>query len=105
MQGSSEPIVQDLVLVVEEAIGIPLDFQKLTFKGKPLKEMETPFSALGIQNGHQVMLFGIKNSPEEEVEKKKLKDLKKSVERRVDHVEDLNQELTGIQQGFLAKDL
>ncbi|XP_077768420.1 BAG family molecular chaperone regulator 1 [Canis aureus] len=104
-QGCSEPIVQDLAQVVEEATGVPLPFQKLIFKGKSLKEMEKPLSALGIQNGCRVMLIGKKNSPEEEIELKKLKDLEKSVEKIADQLEGLNKELTGIQQGFLAKDL
>ncbi|KAM9083366.1 BAG family molecular chaperone regulator 1 isoform 1-T1 [Megaptera novaeangliae] len=104
-EGCSEPIVQDLAQVVEEATGVPLPFQKLIFKGKSLKEMETPLSALGIQNGCRVMLIGKKNSPEEEAELKKLKDLEKSVEKIADQLEELRKELTGIQQGFLAKDL
>lgn len=72
---------------------------------KSLKEMEKPLSALGIQNGCRVMLIGKKNSPEEEIELKKLKDLEKSVEKIADQLKELNEELTGIQQGFLAKDL
>lgn len=35
-QGSSEPTVQDLAQVVEEATGVPLPFQKLIFKGRHL---------------------------------------------------------------------
>ncbi|XP_036754050.2 BAG family molecular chaperone regulator 1 isoform X3 [Manis pentadactyla] len=97
-QGGSEPIVQDLAQVVEEATGVPLPFQKLIFKGKSLKEMEKPLSALGIQNGCRVMLIGKKNSPEEEVELKKLKDLEKFVEKVADQLKELNKELTGIQQ-------
>ncbi|DAA26643.1 BAG family molecular chaperone regulator 1 isoform X1 [Bos taurus] len=104
-EGNSEPIVQDLAQVVEEATGVPLSFQKLIFKGKSLKEMEMPLSALGIQNGCRVMLIGKKNSPEEEAELKKLKDLEKSVEKIADQLEELNKDLAGIQQGFLAKDL
>nr|XP_008260545.1 BAG family molecular chaperone regulator 1-like [Oryctolagus cuniculus] len=104
-QGSSEPIVQDLAQVVEEAIRVPLPFQKLIFKEKSLKEMEAPLSALGIQNGCRVMLIGEKNCPEEEAELKKLKDLEKSVEKIASQLEELNKELSGIQQGFLAKDL
>ncbi|XP_058157963.1 BAG family molecular chaperone regulator 1 [Dasypus novemcinctus] len=104
-QGCSEPVVQDLAQVVEEATGVPLPFQKLIFKGKSLKEMEQPLSAVGIQNGCRVMLIGKKNSPEEEVELKKLKDLEKSVEKIADQLEGLNKELAGIQQGFLAKNL
>uniref|UniRef100_A0A8D2C4V6 BAG family molecular chaperone regulator 1 n=1 Tax=Sus scrofa TaxID=9823 RepID=A0A8D2C4V6_PIG len=104
-EGCSEPIVQDLAQVVEEATGVPLPFQKLIFKGKSLKEMKTPLSALGIQNGCRIMLIGKKNSSEEEVELKKLKDLERSVEKIAHQLEELNKELTGIQQGFLAKDL
>lgn len=32
-QGNSEPIVQDLAQLVEEATGVPIPFQKLIFKG------------------------------------------------------------------------
>ncbi|KAL1777155.1 BAG family molecular chaperone regulator 1 [Sigmodon hispidus] len=104
-QGNSEPTVQDLAQLVEEATGVPLPFQKLIFKGRSLKEMETPLSALGIQNGCRVMLIGEKSNPEEEVELKKLKDLEVSVEKTANHLEELNKELFGIQQGFLAKEL
>lgn len=104
-QGNSEPVVQDLAQLVEEATGVPLPFQKLIFKGKSLKEMETPLSALGMQNGCRVMLLGEKSNPEEEVELKKLKDLEGSVEKTANHLEELNKELSGIRQGFLAKEL
>lgn len=104
-QGNSEPVVQDLAVLVEEATGVPLPFQKLIFKGKSLKDMETPLSALGIQNGCRVMLIGEKSNPEEEVELKKLKDLEVSVEKTANHLEELNKEFSGIQQGFLAKEL
>ncbi|EGW05988.1 BAG family molecular chaperone regulator 1 [Cricetulus griseus] len=67
--------------------------------------METPLSALGIQNGCRVMLIGEKNNPEEEPELKKLKDLEVSVEKTADHLEELNKELSDIQQGFLAKEV
>lgn len=104
-QGNSEPVVQDLAQLVEEATGVPLPFQKLIFKGKSLKEMETPLSALGMQNGCRVMLIGEKSNPEEEVELKKLKDLEVSAEKIANHLQELNKELSGIQQGFLAKEL
>lgn len=104
-QGHSEPIVQDLAQLVEEATGVPLPFQKLIFKGKSLKEPGTPLSALGIQNGCRVMLIGEKNNPEEEIELKKLKDLEVSVEKTANHLEELNKELIGIQKGFLPKEL
>ncbi|KAK2492689.1 hypothetical protein MC885_005877 [Smutsia gigantea] len=88
-QGGSEPIVQDLAQVVEEATGVPLPFQKLIFKGFSLG---SPYDQP-------------QSSPEEEVKLKKLKDLEKSVEKIANQLKELNKELTGIQQGFLAKDL
>ncbi|XP_064147878.1 BAG family molecular chaperone regulator 1 isoform X3 [Loxodonta africana] len=97
-QGTSEPTVQDLAQLVEEATGVPLPFQKLIFKGKSLKEMEQPLSVLGIQNGCRVMLIGKKNSPEEEVELKKLKDLEKAVEKIANQLEELSKDFAGIQQ-------
>ncbi|XP_023583311.1 BAG family molecular chaperone regulator 1 isoform X2 [Trichechus manatus latirostris] len=97
-QGTSEPVVQDLAQLVEEATGVPVAFQKLIFKGKSLKEMEQPLSALGIQNGCRVMLIGKKNSLEEQVELKKLKDLEKAVEKIANQLEELNKDFAGIQQ-------
>lgn len=35
-QDHSEPIVQDLAELVEEATGVPVPFQKLIFKGRCL---------------------------------------------------------------------
>jgi hypothetical protein len=37
-----------------------LNLAYLLFSGKSLKEMETPLSALGIQNGCRLMLIGEK---------------------------------------------
>ena len=41
-EGNSEPVVQDLAQVVEEATGVPLPFQKLIFKGKPFSSSSEP---------------------------------------------------------------
>ncbi|CAM2105933.1 BAG family molecular chaperone regulator 1 isoform X3 [Lepidochelys kempii] len=104
-QEDSEPTLQDMALLIEQVTGVPVLFQKLICKGKSLKEMEQPLSALGVKNGCKVMLIGKRNSPEEEVELKKLKDLEKSVDQIANKLEEVNKEFTGIQKGFLAKDL
>ncbi|XP_072453130.1 BAG family molecular chaperone regulator 1 isoform X2 [Notamacropus eugenii] len=104
-QGNDEPTLQDMALLIEQVTGVPLAFQKLIYKGKSLKEMEQPLSALGVKNGCRVMLIGKKNSPEEEAELKKLRDLEKSVEKIAGQLAGVNEELAGIQKGFLAKDL
>uniref|UniRef100_A0A8C3XK24 BAG family molecular chaperone regulator 1 n=1 Tax=Chelydra serpentina TaxID=8475 RepID=A0A8C3XK24_CHESE len=100
-----EPTLQDMALLIEQVTGVPVPFQKLICKGKSLKEMEQPLSALGVKNGCKVMLIGKRNSPEEEAELKKLKDFEKSVEQIANKLEEINKEFTGIQKGFLAKDL
>ncbi|KAJ1202788.1 hypothetical protein NDU88_006584, partial [Pleurodeles waltl] len=45
------------------------------------------------------------NSPEEDAELRKLKDLEKSVELIANKLEEINKEFTGLQKGFLAKNL
>nr|XP_033786535.1 BAG family molecular chaperone regulator 1 isoform X2 [Geotrypetes seraphini] len=106
VQGENvEPTLQDMALVVEQVTGVPVSFQKLIYKGKSLKEMEQPLSVLGIKNGCRVMLIGKRNSPEEDAELKKLKDLEKSVKQTADKLEEVTKELTGIQKGFLSKSL
>ncbi|XP_006881893.1 PREDICTED: BAG family molecular chaperone regulator 1-like [Elephantulus edwardii] len=104
-QGTGEPVVQDLAQLVEEAIGVPVSSQKLIFKGKSLKDMEQPLSALGIQNGCRVMLIGKKDRSAEEVELKKLRILEKAVEKIANQLEELSKDFAGIQQGFLVKEM
>uniref|UniRef100_A0A8C2T4P3 BAG family molecular chaperone regulator 1 n=1 Tax=Coturnix japonica TaxID=93934 RepID=A0A8C2T4P3_COTJA len=104
-QEDGEPTLQDMAVLIEQVTGVPVSFQKLIYKGKSLKELEQPLSALGVKNGCKVMLIGKRNSPEEEAELKKLKDLEKSVEHIANKLEEVNKEFTSIQKGFLAKDL
>ncbi|XP_054020172.1 BAG family molecular chaperone regulator 1 [Dryobates pubescens] len=104
-QEDGEPTLQDMAALIEQVTGVPVPFQKLIYKGKSLKELEQPLSALGVKNGCKVMLIGKRNSPEEEAELKKLKDLENSVEQIANKLEEVNKEFTSIQKGFLAKDL
>uniref|UniRef100_A0A8D2JEI5 BAG family molecular chaperone regulator 1 n=1 Tax=Varanus komodoensis TaxID=61221 RepID=A0A8D2JEI5_VARKO len=101
----SQPTVRDMALLIEQVTGVPVSFQKLIHKGKSLKEMNQPLSTFGVKNGCKVMLIGKRNSPEEDAELKKLKDLEKSVEQVAKKIEEVNKELGGIQKGFLAKNL
>lgn len=45
-----------------------------------------------------IFLFNTQNSPEEEAELKKLKDLEKSVEQIANKLEEVNKEFTSIQK-------
>lgn len=102
---NSQPTVRDMALLIEQVTGVPISFQKLIYKGKSLKEMDQPLSTFGVKNGCKVMLIGKRKSPDEEAELKKLKDLETSVEQVSKKIEEINKELSGIQKGFLAKNL
>ncbi|XP_007903496.1 BAG family molecular chaperone regulator 1 [Callorhinchus milii] len=104
-QENKEPMLQDMARVIAQVTGVPQQLQKLIFKGKSLKEMEQPLSVLGVKSGCKIMMIGKKNSPEEEAEIKKLKDFEKSTEQLSHKLEEINGELVGIRNGFLAKDL
>ncbi|KAK5610546.1 hypothetical protein CRENBAI_003385 [Crenichthys baileyi] len=99
------PNVKDLSDALSEATGVPPASQKLIFKGKSLKDMEVSLSSCGIKEGCKLMMIGKRNSPEEEAELKKLKEIEKSVEQTAKKLETVDGELTGLKNGFLAKDL
>ncbi|RVE61987.1 hypothetical protein OJAV_G00176730 [Oryzias javanicus] len=99
------PAVKDLSEALCQATGVPPASQKLIFKGKSLKEMDESLSTYGIKGGCKLMMIGKRNSPEEEAELKKLKDIEKSVEVTAKKLEKVDGELTGLKNGFLAKDL
>ncbi|KAF7222258.1 BAG family molecular chaperone regulator 1 [Nothobranchius furzeri] len=97
--------VKDLAEALNQATGVPPASQKLIFKGKSLKDLEESLSSYGIKEGCKLMMIGKRNSPEEEAELRKLKEIEKSVEQMVKKLENVDGELTGLKNGFLAKDL
>ncbi|KAG2458453.1 AFG32 protein, partial [Polypterus senegalus] len=104
-QDGVEPLLKDMADVIMQVTGVPLQSQKLICKGKSLREMEQSLSSLGIKQGCKVMLIGKRNSPEEEAGLKKLKELEKSMEQILKKLEKVDGELSGLKNGFLAKDL
>ncbi|CAK6957708.1 BAG family molecular chaperone regulator 1 [Scomber scombrus] len=104
-EDGKSPTVKDLSDALTQITGVPSASQKLIFKGKSLKDMEESLPSYGIKDGCKLMMIGKRNSPEEEVELKKLKDIEKSVEQMAKKLEKVDGELTGLKNGFLAKDL
>ncbi|XP_061653928.1 BAG family molecular chaperone regulator 1 [Phyllopteryx taeniolatus] len=104
-EDGKSPTVKDLSESLTQVTGVPSASQKLIFKGKSLKDMEQTLSSYGIKDGCKLMMIGKRNSPEEEAELKKLKDIEKSVEQTAKKLEKVDGELTGLKNGFLAKDL
>ncbi|KAG7455148.1 hypothetical protein MATL_G00253490 [Megalops atlanticus] len=101
----AEPLLKDLSEALGETTGVPIPSQKLIYKGKSLREMDATLTSFGIKQGCKLMMIGKRNSPEEEAELKKLKDIEKSVEQTAKKLERVDGELTGLRNGFLAKDL
>ncbi|KAJ3595075.1 hypothetical protein NHX12_004380 [Muraenolepis orangiensis] len=104
-QDGSEATVKDLSEALAQATGVPAPSQKIIFKGRSLKDMEENLSSFGVKQGCKLMMIGKRNSPEEEAELKKLKDIEKSVEQAAKKLEKVEGELAGLKNGFLAKDL
>ncbi|KAJ8272516.1 hypothetical protein GJAV_G00090070 [Gymnothorax javanicus] len=101
----AEPVLKDLSESLAEVTGVPMPSQKIIFKGKSLREMDSTLSSFGLKQGCKLMMIGKRNSPEEETELKKLKDIEKSVDLTAKKLEKVDGELTGLRNGFLAKDL
>ncbi|KAG7523638.1 BAG family molecular chaperone regulator 1 [Solea senegalensis] len=99
------PTVKDLSDALCQSTGVPSGSQKIIFKGKSLKDMEESLSSCGVKDGCKLMMIGKRNSPEEEAELKKLKDIEKTIELTAKKLEKVDGELTGLKNGFLAKDL
>ncbi|XP_057714116.1 BAG family molecular chaperone regulator 1 [Corythoichthys intestinalis] len=104
-EDGKSPTVKDLSDCLTQLTGVPPGSQKLIFKGKSLKDLEQTLSSHGIKDGSKLMMIGKRNSPEEEAELKKLKEIEKSVEQTAKKLEKVDGELTGLKNGFLAKDL
>ncbi|XP_028328941.1 BAG family molecular chaperone regulator 1 isoform X2 [Gouania willdenowi] len=102
---SKGPTVKDLSESLTQATGVPAALQKIIFKGKSLKDMEESLASFGVKEGCKLMMIGKRNSPEEEAELRKLKDIEKCVEKAATKLEKVDGELKGLKNGFLAKDL
>ncbi|XP_021244182.1 BAG family molecular chaperone regulator 1 isoform X2 [Numida meleagris] len=78
-QEDGEPTLQDMAVLIEQATGVPVPFQKLIYKGKSLKELEQPLSALGVKNGCKVMLIGKRGFLAKDLQAEALKQLDKRI--------------------------
>ncbi|XP_015137814.1 BAG family molecular chaperone regulator 1 isoform X1 [Gallus gallus] len=78
-QEDGEPTLQDMAVLIEQVTGVPVSFQKLIYKGKSLKELEQPLSALGVKNGCKVMLIGKRGFLAKDLQAEALKQLDKRI--------------------------
>ncbi|XP_017594597.1 PREDICTED: BAG family molecular chaperone regulator 1 isoform X2 [Corvus brachyrhynchos] len=68
-----------MAVLIEQVTGVPVPFQKLIYKGKSLKELEQPLSALGVKNGCKVMLIGKRGFLAKDLQAEALKQLDKRI--------------------------
>ncbi|XP_049686382.1 BAG family molecular chaperone regulator 1 isoform X2 [Accipiter gentilis] len=78
-QEDGEPTLQDMAVLIEQVTGVPVPFQKLIYKGRSLKELEQPLSALGVKNGCKVMLIGKRGFLAKDLQAEALKQLDKRI--------------------------
>uniref|UniRef100_A0A1X7UVA4 BAG family molecular chaperone regulator 1 n=1 Tax=Amphimedon queenslandica TaxID=400682 RepID=A0A1X7UVA4_AMPQE len=97
--------IGDLKAIIHEKFGVPIEAQKLIFKGKTLRKEDELVSEAGIKNNSKIMLLGRKTDPAQDECLKKLDNISEStntIERKIKKVE---QELEGIEKGFLLSEL
>ncbi|XP_010581875.1 PREDICTED: BAG family molecular chaperone regulator 1 isoform X2 [Haliaeetus leucocephalus] len=78
-QEDGEPTLQDMAVLIEQVTGVPVPFQKLIYKGRSLKDLEQPLSALGVKNGCKVMLIGKRGFLAKDLQAEALKQLDKRI--------------------------
>lgn len=62
---SGQPVtLKDLAAEIEKCTKVPVGRQKVIFKGRVLKDPETPLASCGIGNCSKIMVIGEKFDPE-----------------------------------------
>ncbi|XP_033106270.1 BAG family molecular chaperone regulator 1-like [Anneissia japonica] len=97
--------VLDLKHAAANATNVPVESQKLIFKGKSLNDPSQLLQEVGLKNGSKVMLIGKKVDIEADVNFKKIKDIEKKTADFEKKQLEIQEEIQGIQKGFLPDDL
>jgi len=98
---SKEPTLRDLSYAVSNAIGVPINKQKLICRGKTLSDMGATLDQLHVSAKSKIMLIGKKVDGEEEKHIKYFQSLQKDAEQIWLKYEELNNDICGLEQGFL----
>jgi len=95
---------------IETLIGVPVGGQRLIRKGSTLFGDDTPLSSLDFKPEEKIMVLGQKPPPPESVGEsltmKSLNTIENTVLKGIENkINDVDDQLRGIEQGFVAKDL
>ncbi|CAE1229902.1 BAG1 [Acanthosepion pharaonis] len=84
---------------IQEASGVPVDRQKLIFKGRSLTNSDELLSNLNMKNGCKLMLMAKpKNSVIESPDQKALTDINNYIEKQEKSLQEVSRYVTGLNQ-------
>ncbi|CAH1240370.1 BAG family molecular chaperone regulator 1-like [Branchiostoma lanceolatum] len=104
-EGNQALRVEHLALAAWKTTGVPVQNQRLIYKGKSLKDPEKTLQEMGLKDGAKVMMIGKKHNPEEEAELKSLEEVDKAQEAVEKKLTGMSEELEGMEKGFLEESL
>ncbi|KAK3106835.1 hypothetical protein FSP39_000915, partial [Pinctada imbricata] len=93
--------VSHLLTKLEELTEVPIDKQKLLYKGKTLKEPKQYLTDVGLTDNAIIMLLGKKPDLTEDKEMQKMNEIEKSMEKQATRLNEITYELDGIHRGFM----
>ncbi|XP_064396390.1 BAG family molecular chaperone regulator 1-like [Halichondria panicea] len=102
---SADSVVADLKTTLLTLTQIPIDSQKLIFKGKTLQDDYKTVSELGIKQGSRLMVLGRKSAVADDPSSKEVEKFSCAVDGIARKMEGIREEVTGIEKGFLQTEL
>lgn len=98
-------LLADLKEAAFRVTGVPPEGQKIIFKGKQLSDSLRPLFAYGVKSGSKLMVMGNKNSLQKDPRYIEMEAVEESVGKVEVKQNQINQELEGIEQGYLDSSL
>ncbi|KAJ8040568.1 BAG family molecular chaperone regulator 1 [Holothuria leucospilota] len=98
-------LLADLEEAAFRVTGVPPEGQRIIFKGKQLSDSQRPLFAYGVKSGSKLMVMGNKNSLQKDPRYIEMEAVEESVGKVEVKQNQINQELEGIEQGYLDNSL
>lgn len=96
-QGDVDLTCKHLFDAIQEASGVPVDRQKLIFKGRSLTYSDELLSNLSMKNGCKLMLMA-KPKPAETPDQKALTDINYDIEKQEESLQQVSSRITRLNQ-------
>ncbi|XP_002160797.2 BAG family molecular chaperone regulator 1 isoform X1 [Hydra vulgaris] len=102
---SNSPTLKELAEVIEEKCNVPVNRQKLVCKGKTLTPLTATLNELKVCTKSKIMVIGKKVDLAEEEALRTIRKTNETASEYLKKLEDIKQEIDGLEKGFLAKEL